>query len=319
MRTVFCPSLDREVSALGFGCAALGSRVSEAQGRRALDFAFEKGVTWFDVAPPYGDGEAESILGKFSIGRRDRVVICTNFGAPRTAISPLMRILRPIERAIFKAFPELRGAGPVGRSRAAWEPLRGEQLEASVVESLRRLRTDYIDALAVHEPSSEERPDPAVLDACERIIEKGYVKTLSIAGKPEAIEAARRSSSLFQIAQIPDSPFEQTAEKLRAAPDCPSFIITHSLFSSGAYNRLSHLLVSDGGRLASLSSQLGYGPLLMASEMLLDYAFSANPAGVVLIAMFNQSHIEQNCARASRPPRNDIGPFLQKFFIGSRP
>ena len=61
MRTVVCPGLGRDVSAVGFGCASLGSRVSEAQGLRALGLAFERGVTWYDVAPPYGDGEAEGI------------------------------------------------------------------------------------------------------------------------------------------------------------------------------------------------------------------------------------------------------------------
>ena len=71
--------------ALGFGCASLGSHVSEGQGLRALHAAFERGVTWYDVAPPYGDGEAEEILGRFLTGRRDRVVICTKFGVPRPA------------------------------------------------------------------------------------------------------------------------------------------------------------------------------------------------------------------------------------------
>src|SRR5438105_10248388 len=91
MRTVVCPGLGREVSALGFGCASLGSRVSEAQGLRALGLAYERGVTWYDVAPPYGDGEAEGILGKFLAGRRERVAICTKFGIPRPVVSPAMR------------------------------------------------------------------------------------------------------------------------------------------------------------------------------------------------------------------------------------
>ena len=95
MRTVVCPGLGREVSALGFGCASLGSRVSEAQGLRALGLAFERGVTWYDVAPPYGDGEAEGILGKFLAGRRDRVAICTKFGIPRPVVSSAMRLIRP--------------------------------------------------------------------------------------------------------------------------------------------------------------------------------------------------------------------------------
>src|SRR5580704_13274852 len=109
MRTVVCPGLGREVSALGFGCAPLGSRISEAQGLRALGLAFERGVTWYDVAPSFGDGEAEGILGKFLAGRRDRVAICTKFGIPRPVISSAMRLIRPAARAMARALPLLRG------------------------------------------------------------------------------------------------------------------------------------------------------------------------------------------------------------------
>jgi hypothetical protein len=57
----------------------------------------------------------------------------------------------------------------------------------------------------------------------------------------------------------------------------------------------------------------------MASEMILDYAFAANPEGVVLASMFTPAHIEMNCARAARPPRKDIGPFMQKFVVADNP
>jgi hypothetical protein len=82
---------------------------------------------------------------------------------------------------------------------------------------------------------------------------------------------------------------------------------------------LSHLLVGDGGRLGALASQLGYGPPFMASEMILDNAFAANPEGVVLASMFTPAHIEMNCGRAARPPRKDIGPFMQKFVVADNP
>ncbi|MGH6841947.1 MAG: hypothetical protein ACREDV_07635, partial [Methylocella sp.] len=85
------------------------------------------------------------------------------------------------------------------------------------------------------------------------------------------------------------------------------------------HERLSRLLVGDGGRLGSLASQLGYGPPFMASEMLLDHAFAANPDGVVLASMFTPAHIEMNCARAARRPRKDIGPFMQKFVAVAKP
>jgi len=67
-------------SRLGFGCASLGSRVAAADGLNALAAAFDAGVNWFDVAPAYGAGEAETLLGRFLRGRRDRTFVVTKVG-----------------------------------------------------------------------------------------------------------------------------------------------------------------------------------------------------------------------------------------------
>ena len=314
MRTVFVSCLGREVSALGFGCASLGSRVSEAQGLRALGFAFDRGVTFYDVAPSYGDGEAEEILGKFLAGRRGRVAVCTKFGIPRPVISPLMRLLRPALRAVARALPQLRG-GATADKRTNARRLRPEQIESSVVESLRRLKTDYIDVLALHDPSPEDCTNEAILRELRRMIDKGYVRCIAIAGSPPAIIAGARASELFKVAQLPDSPFAPALAQVKSAlgAETSLFFVTHNVFS--AHDLLSRLLIGDGGRLGALASQLVYGPPFMASEMLLDHAFAANPDGVVLASMFTQAHIDMNCARARRPPRKDIGPFMQKFVI----
>ena len=319
MRTVVCPGLGREVSALGFGCAPLGSRVSEANGLRALGLAFERGVTWYDVAPPYGDGEAEGILGKFLAGRRDRVAICTKFGIPRQVVSPAMRFMRPAARAMARAFPQLHGGTTKLWAAGSRDRLRADAIESSVVESLTRLRTDYIDVLALHEPGPWECADDAILRELRRMIEKGYVRSLAIAGAPEAIINGARASERYQIAQLRDDPFAGTLAGLKGAlaPDASLFFVSYSVF--GALERLADLLVGGGGRLGALASQLGYGPPFMASEMLLDHAFAANPEGVVLASMFAPAHIEMNCARAARPPRKDIGPFMQKFVVAANP
>jgi aryl-alcohol dehydrogenase-like predicted oxidoreductase len=321
VRMVFVSGLGREVPALGFGCASLGSNVSESQGLRALNYAFERGIGWYDIAPAYGDGEAEGIVGKFLRSRRDRVVICTKFGVPRPVVSPLMRLLRPVARGIAKALPRL--SGMKASSKRIWnkDRLHAEQIEGSVIESLRRLRTDYIDVLALDEPGPQDCVNETVLRELRRVIDKGYVRCFAIAGSPEAIVSGARAPGVYKIAQLSDNPFSQTLARVKdaLAADAKFFFVTQGVFGLGAHERLSHLLVGDGGRLGALASQLAYNPPFMASEMLLDYAFAANPEGVVLASMFTQSHIDMNCARAVRPPRKDIGPFMQKFVIAAKP
>jgi aryl-alcohol dehydrogenase-like predicted oxidoreductase len=318
MRTVDVSALGREVSALGFGCGQLGSWISEARGRRALDHAFERGVTWYDVAPCYGDGEAETVLGRFAVGRRDRVVICTKIGGIRPQSTKLRRILRPLARAALSMFPVLSGSeGPIRRGPAQFEPLNTERLEASVIESLRRLRTDYVDVLALHEPTPEDCTDPAVIAALAKMVDKGYVRSLGIDGSPEAIEAALGSGAPYPIVQLHHSMFDPASAHLNVCPGdrTSRFFVHYGVFGLAVLERLARLLVGDGGRLASLASQLGYGPPFMTSDLLLDHAFASNPKGVVLVSMSDSSHIDRNCTRAERAPRADVIPFVEKFVL----
>ncbi|MBO0734358.1 MAG: aldo/keto reductase [Methylocapsa sp.] len=315
MRTVFVSCLDRHVSALGFGCGPLGSYVSAPQGLRALELAFERGVSWYDVAPSYGDGESEEILGRFLAGRRERVVICTKFGIPRPVLSPIKRLTRPFVRAFARTLPRLLGGEAKGRRGANRQRLHAGDIESSVTESLRRLRTDYIDVLALHEPSPQDCTNEDIVSELSRLAGKGYIRAVAIAGPPEAAIAGMRTAAIYKIAQLSDSPFAPVIARVKSSlgEDTLPFFVTHSVF--GAHDLLARLLIGDGGRLGSLASQLAYGPPFMASEMLLDHAFAVNPEGVVLVSMFNQAHINMNCARAVRAPRKDIAPFMQKFVL----
>src|SRR5437868_4513715 len=108
MQRIDVANLNGGASVIGMGCASLGSRVGRREGLRALDRAFDAGVTWFDVAPSYGDAEAETILGEFVRGRRDKVKICTKVGI-RPARTPFaMRAAKPILRSAVDAVPMLR-------------------------------------------------------------------------------------------------------------------------------------------------------------------------------------------------------------------
>lgn len=98
---------------LGFGAWAVGGRGwgpegSEAERRSAVAVALERGVTFFDTAPTYGDGASERLLGRALRAARDRVSIATKVG-PR------------------------------------------DDPRASLEDSLRRLDTDYVDLVQLHE------------------------------------------------------------------------------------------------------------------------------------------------------------------------
>jgi aryl-alcohol dehydrogenase-like predicted oxidoreductase len=75
-----------QVSALGLGCMGMSEfygTTDTAQSLRTLDAAYDAGVTLFDTAESYGNGDNERLLGRFLAGRRQRVQVATKFGIVR--------------------------------------------------------------------------------------------------------------------------------------------------------------------------------------------------------------------------------------------
>ena len=139
-----------EVSALGLGCMGLSFsyevRPEKTAAIKLLHAAVERGITFYDTAEVYGPHTNEELLGEAFAGLRDKVVLATKFGFN---ISP-------------GDVPGKHGLNS-----------RPERIKQVADESLRRLRTDYIDLFYQH------RVDPNV--PIEEVA--GAVKDLIAAGK----------------------------------------------------------------------------------------------------------------------------------------
>jgi aryl-alcohol dehydrogenase-like predicted oxidoreductase len=300
---VRAPRLDRDVSAIGFGCASLGSRISAADGRRAIARALDLGLTWFDVAPSYGDGCAEALLGQALRGRRDKVVICTKFGIAPARVPLAARLIRPLARQAVAAFPSLRNAAARARAIGARAPIDPAAIEGSVTRSLQLLCTDYIDVLAVHEPTLQDATNTGVFNVLRGLVEQGLVRTVSIAGDPESIEAAIRTQQPIDIAQFPDTPLTNAAEMLRARlPAPPPMFVTHGVFGSGITQALASKNVQQRAKITALAEHHEIDFSRSPHDLLLRFAFSNNPDGVVVISMFDTKHIERNIAISRLTP-----------------
>lgn len=296
MKQISIPAVGHPVSRIGFGCASFGSRVSASEGRYALERAISAGVTWFDVAPPYGDGNAELLLGKALQGRRASVSICTKFGIPRPQISLKHRLLRPVARGAVKLMPSLRKAAGRVRGEVVHTPIVPDMIVPSLMESLKRLQTDYVDVLAIHEPTPEEAVNPEIFEVLAKLKAEGRIRAIGIAGSRECIQAAMGAGMPLDVAQFPAEPLQHLG--------CDPFIaqlqaqgisvVTHSIFSIG-----QSLLSATGDlsqKIASILQKYGLPQNSPAGMMLLSLALAANSNGVVITSMYKERHILQNAA-----------------------
>ncbi|MFF5859791.1 aldo/keto reductase [Streptomyces sp. NPDC012751] len=98
-----------EVGVQGLGCMGMSfayGPTDAGQARAALDRALELGVTLFDTADAYGDGENERFLAPFFAAHRDEVVVATKFALSIPPDDPTKRIIRndpPYIRAAAEA------------------------------------------------------------------------------------------------------------------------------------------------------------------------------------------------------------------------
>lgn len=114
------------VSEVGFGAWQLGndrewSGQSKAESIKLVLEAVDQGCTYFDTAPNYGLGNSERLLGEALRDKRDQVVISSKCGHQVDDVQ-------------------------------SFEP---KQLVQSVEGSLKRLNTDYLDSLLLHNPPFE--------------------------------------------------------------------------------------------------------------------------------------------------------------------
>lgn len=317
MRRVKLIGTDIETSALGFGCASLGSRISRVSGLRALETAFDHGVSWYDVAPPYGAGEGEAILGAFLRGKRDRVQVCSKVGLTHPQHNGIVRLAyavgRPVVGRIKGLRSRFRGMPSTRYQRTA---LTAASITASLDRSLRQLKADYLDVFALHDPAIVDVARDEVLHALENAVRAGKTRYLSVAGNLCACIAGVGNGMPFHITQVADDPRSVALIELSKARTRPTATITHSIFGlGGAMERLCERMRSDVHALRRLLAA-GYqgADEDIAAALLLDRALASNPDGVVLSSMFSENHLRLNIERASRPPDPAVISLVAELF-----
>lgn len=285
--------IDKQMSSLGFGCASLGSRVARKKGLRALARAHERGVNWFDLAPSYGDGDCETIFGDFARDRRDSLFICTKVGIGPARLSAVQHLVKPLARGIIGALPSLRHR--IARTRSAQvHELTPGLIRTSLERSLRALRTDYVDVLALHDPMVESVTTD-VVETLTSCMSQGLVRALGLTGNPATIRRIRSRHPAFTHVQCALDPLDGSATHLVATLRPASFAF-HSINQccSDLLTATARSPETIAKALADHDFEGSMNEGLRRALLQEALSFAETWGGVVLLSMFNERHLDRN-------------------------
>lgn len=168
-------ALSADGGGYGFGCPEDG----------LLEFVFDRGIRVFDTAPIYGFGKSEEVLGEFIRNKREEVCIISKSGID---------------------WHENR------RVNMSNDPATTQKM---IIESLRRMKTEYIDHYMIHWPDAEvDIRFP--LEVLAKAQLEGKIKSIGLCNtNTEDLLKAREVVSLSSI-QMQNNLFERPSSEVTA-------------------------------------------------------------------------------------------------------
>ena len=311
METRRLGSTELEVSALGFGCGAVGGLLVKGEVRAMVQTvarAIELGITYFDTAAIYGNGQSEASLG---------------------------RVLEELDAEVL--------VGTKVRLRAAEMDDIENAVFVSVEESLQRLRMERVDLIQLHNSvAGTRRPEKTWLDVEDVHTVVRAFKTLQKQGKVRywGVNGLGETAALHQVVgtvgansiqscynllnpsaglRVPEGfPFQDYGQLMDRAAEVQTGVIAirvlagGALSGSGARHRNAAQLVDpiatnttfdEDVALASRFDflvQEGYVESLV--EAAIRFAVGTPQVSTALVGLSNMQQLEQAVASAERGP-----------------
>lgn len=197
-----------KLSLITFGAWAAGGWMwggtEHTEAEKAIRAAYDCGVSSIDTAPVYGMGVSEEIVGKAIAGiPRDKVQILTKCG-----------LRWDLKKGVFYIPSSDNNGNPLDIYKYSGKESVIEECE----NSLRRLKTDYIDLYQVHWPD-ESTPIEETMEAFDRLIQSGKIRYAGVSNfSTEQLKQARQSVKVVSN-QVSYSMINREIEQ-ELAPHC---------------------------------------------------------------------------------------------------
>nr|WP_256521727.1 aldo/keto reductase [Halobacillus sp. A5] len=174
-------------SRIGLGTWAIGGWMwggtDEKQSIETIHTALDKGINFIDTAPVYGFGRSEEIVGKAveQSGRREDLILATKAAIDWTNEQPFRNGTK-------------------------------ERIHKEVEDSLKRLKTDYIDVYQIHWPDPLT-PLHETAEALHYLYKQGKIRAIGVSNfSPEQMDTFREAAPIHTL-QPPYNLFEREIEE----------------------------------------------------------------------------------------------------------
>jgi aryl-alcohol dehydrogenase-like predicted oxidoreductase len=263
-----------EVTALGYGSMELrgaprGRDTTEEQAERILNAVLDAGVNFIDTSIDYG--VAEERIGRYISHRRSEYFLASKCGCVAGDLASNPPPLRPGQRSphVFTA----------------------ENVVQGVEQSLRRMKTDYLDLVQLHSsPSKEQLEEHDGLQALQDLQRQGKVRYIGMSGTIPNLKE-QIEMGVFDAFQIPYSALERQHETLiEAASQAGAGIIVRGGAAKGGPGK-------EQGDFWERWQQVGIDDLLGGTsrqEFILRFTISHPDLDTTIVGTINPDHLQDN-------------------------
>jgi aryl-alcohol dehydrogenase-like predicted oxidoreductase len=283
----------RETTRLGYGCSSIMGALGRRQSLRLLEAAYDAGIRHYDVAPMYGYGEAESCLGEFLAHHND-VTVTTKYGIAPAKRGGLLRAARRVVGPVLQRVPALKSrlARAAGAVTAPSQKSRfsADEARASLENSLRALRTNFIDIWLLHEAEAADLAEDSLLNFFHEAVAQKKIGSFGVGSDSAKLPALLRERPAYcQVVQHDWSVLDPLE------PQSPAFHVHHRALTDRLHT-LHNNLTADRQRCLRWSETTGrdLARREQLAALMLKAALVLYPDTILLVSSKNPAHIREN-------------------------
>ena len=264
---------------LGYGAMELRGAprardISDGQSETILRAALDAGINYIDTSIDYGLSEER--IGRYIAHRRDNYYLASKCGC-------------------------LVGAPPAPRGERSPHVFSRENIIAGVEQSLRRMKTDYLDVVQFHiSPSRQTLEENGALDALLQLQAAGKVRFIGMSGTLPNLRD-HIAMGIFDVFQVPYSAVEREHEDAisRAAEAGAGIVIRGGAAKGAPSTEKQTGLQWDRWKRAQLDDLLDG---MTSVEFVLRFTFSHPHMHTTIVGTVNPAHLQANLVALEKGP-----------------